>query len=158
MKKLISIVVCFVLSTALTYTVFAKEKTDTGNESKDQIKLQVHKDLVKQGVTDRINKKIKDYYKTNKEKLLDLSVLKNPDSPEAEGVLRMLEESMSSTDIGSNDDTIGTLSLGGDPPDGQNDISFTWFENGDIILVHDGFCAYGYYRHAGTLFDRKSLF
>jgi uncharacterized protein YycO len=34
-------------------------------------------------------------------------------------------------------------------PTGTNNISFTSFDSGDIILVHDGNVAWGYYRHAG---------
>lgn len=37
-------------------------------------------------------------------------------------------------------------------PTGTNNISFSNFDHGDIIVVHDGNVAWGYYRHA-ALFD-----
>jgi len=34
-------------------------------------------------------------------------------------------------------------------PSGTNNISFSAFDYGDILLIHDGWVAWGYYRHAG---------
>lgn len=150
-----------VLSLMLIPVVQASAKSDGDTKKfskKAEMKLQMREQLKNDGTLDKLDKQIKDYYKENQDRLVDLSVLKNPDSPEAKEVLKKMEESMSGIDPNSDDGTVGTLSLGDDPPDGQNDISFAAFEDGDIIVVHDGFCYYGYYRHAGTYDEDREEF
>ncbi len=55
----------------------------------------------------------------------------------------------SRTHAGKPSDEITITSDGFKDPTGTNNISFSSFDYGDILLVHDGWVLWGYYRHAG---------
>ncbi|NLU53030.1 MAG: hypothetical protein GXX10_09255 [Clostridiaceae bacterium] len=149
MKKIFAIFFACILIFCFVNSVFAVSEVNN-QQSKTLLKLQYRDRLKNDGTLAKIQKRINDYYKVYSKDLLDLSVLKNPNSIEAKNVLKRMEESMMGIDSVTPGGLVGTLDLGSDPPNGQNNISFSLFEDGDIILVHDGFCIYGYYRHAGT--------
>ena len=137
-------------------SVNAAEKGDKLN-----LKVKQTKELERNGTIKKIEKKIKDYYKNNY--VIDDSKINDLNSPEAKEFIKSVEDDMrrfgnkikSKSDSSGN---IGTLSMGDDEPTGSNSINYSAFENADIILVHDGGCSYGYYRHAGTYDEARGEF
>ena len=119
------------------------------------------KELESKGTIKQIEKNIKDYYKNNY--VIDDSKINDLNSPEAKEFIKIIEGDMRQfgNKVKSKSDSsgdIGTLSLGDEEPTGSNSISYSSFEDADIILVHDGLCAYGYYRHGGTYDEGRGEF
>ncbi|ELC8423359.1 hypothetical protein G6Z12_13575 [Clostridium perfringens] len=104
-------------------------------------------------ISKRIDERMEEYNNKYSKQLIDIEkvnlLLEDKESltdferKEAEVELLKLEEAFKSEEV-------NTLDLGGGPPTGSNNISFSNFSNGDIILLHDGFCSYGFWRHAGV--------
>ncbi len=131
----------------------------TEKSTKLDLKIKQMEEMDSKGINKHLDKKIAEYYKNNN--VLDDSKITDLGSPEAKQFLKMIEKDMDKFDnklnkSKSNKDSsgdIGTMSLGDEEPSGSNSINYSAFEDGDIIIVHDGSCVYGYFRHAGTYDD-----
>ncbi|MDI6605386.1 MAG: hypothetical protein QME35_09665 [Thermoanaerobacteraceae bacterium] len=116
---------------------------------KEKAKKEASVNLIKQGIVEKINKEISKYNAEYKSKILTDSEIQKM------AILKTTKnEDVKYLSVNSVKPLLSSLSLdlGDKNPQGTNNISFDNFDTGDIILVHDGFCPYGYYRHAG-IFD-----
>ncbi|WP_066632641.1 hypothetical protein [Desulfolucanica intricata] len=164
-RKNYSIIVILSLSLLLVLTVApAAIATEDICKSKSKLDLKIEKtkELESSGINKMLDKKIQKYYQENN--VIDASKLTDLNSPEDKKIIKQIENDMDKFNSRLNkektneDSSIGTLSLGDESPTGTNSISYTAFEDGDMIVVHDGICAYGYYRHAGTYDEDNGKF
>lgn len=157
MKRLISLICIIALILSTTGVVYAQ--SNESKETKIQLKIKQAEKLKKDGRLKEIQEKMDRYYNDNADKLVDVSVLDGGiDTPEAKKVIKKIEKDMLDYSNRKNQESSAIeYSIGDQPqsamgsqlPVGDNDLSYDLFQDGDIILVHDGLCIYGYYRHGG---------
>lgn len=137
MRKVLSLILILVMILASVGNVYASE--DLKDEySEFEEKLIEHQKLVKSGVIESIDKEMLDYYEKNEKSIITSSDFSNLSFEEMEVLTKEIESSMLSSNAEST------------KASGSNSMSWSAFENGDIVLVHDGFAIYGYFRHGGT--------
>ncbi|WP_152539132.1 hypothetical protein [Fervidicella metallireducens] len=103
-----------------------------------------------------INKRMNEYYQQNENTMVDFHLLEKIDEPANEQERQAIQQEIAKIDYdmkSSDKSGISTRDLSPNAPTGTNNISHTYFASGDMILVHDGYCTYGYWRHAG-LYDK----
>lgn len=146
----------FLLTVLMIVTSFVEafasnvsDEKKTEHEKKEKAKKVATVNLKKQGIAEKINKEISKYNAEYRNKMLT-------DSQIQKMAISKMTVNTAIKDIKTNSVnpllSSSSLDLGDKSPKGTNNISFENFDTGDIILVHDGFCIYGYYRHAG-IFD-----
>lgn len=163
-KKYLTIILSLILLLTLILVANANAKEESvKNNDKLNLKIKQAKELEYNGTNKLLDKKIRKYYQDNK--IIDDSKLNDLNSSEAKKLIKIIEQDMDEFDSklinnkATNDSSsVGTMSFGDEPPSGTNNIDYTYFEDADIILVHDGTCAYGYWRHAGTYDENKDEF
>lgn len=130
----------------------------TEESTKLDLKIKQTEEMVNQGIDKKLDHKKDKYYRNND--IIDDSKITDCDSSEAKELIKVIEKSMDDFDneLKSKLDNDFSTNLGGGGSSGSNSIDYSSFENGDIVLVHDGFCIYGYYRHAGTYDEDKDKF
>lgn len=143
MRRILTLLIALTFVVSLAGIVAAdtgEQKSKSAEEYKQ--KREMAEKLKKDGTLDEIDKKRQEYYKEYKDQLIDQSKITN--EAEAKKALQQLDQS---TVAGASTTRSGT-----------NNISFDSFWDGDIILVHDGLCPWGYYRHGGTYDARAGNF
>lgn len=134
MRRILTLLIALTFVMSLGGMVAAdteEQKSKSAEEYKQ--KREMAEKLKKDGTLDEIDKKRQEYYKKYKDQLIDQSKITN--EAEAKKAMQQLEQSITAEATASR---------------GTNNISFGSFWDGDIILVHDGICPWGYYRHGGT--------
>jgi len=133
MKKIINLVLIVLMIFASVGNVYASEDLKV-EHLKFEEKLKAHQDLIESGVIESIDKEILDYYEKNEKSIITSDDFSNLSFEEREALTNEIELSM----------------LASTKAHGSNTMSWSAFENGDIVLVHDGSVFYGYFRHGGT--------
>ncbi|MCY6959791.1 hypothetical protein [Clostridium brassicae] len=133
MRKTVAVAVSCLLFMSSTQFVVAKESNQNLKKSQKEIHESIQRDM-------------DEYYKKYADKLMSFEEFANLN--ESKGNEKEVE------DIKQLDEADILRSSGSKHERGTNDISYDNFRNGDIILVHDGFCYYGYWRH-GAIFDEE---
>lgn len=117
------------------YNPGASSELNQSADKKYQLKMKMAKELEQNGTIDMLTQKRQQYYEENRDILIDFSKITDLNSKEAKEAIKIIEKDMSNHQSMSK---------------GSNNISYSAFGDGDIILVHDGSCPWGYYRHGGT--------
>lgn len=125
-----------ILLSSLNNTYASAEIVD--DLSKSEEKLKAHRELVESGIIESLDNEIADYYSKNSETIITNSDFSNLSVKENEALTKELESSMLDFNTESS------------KASGSNTMSWSAFENGDVVLVHDGFSPLGYFRHGGT--------
>ncbi|WP_094547941.1 hypothetical protein [Petroclostridium xylanilyticum] len=137
-KKIIPLIIVGVLCVS-NFSVFAakdKEQSKASNKTKTRKQIKYDKDGYRIGFPKLDKKEYPEPDRTDKA----LEEFTN----------WYLEESANNAESSQNDSgTVTTLDLSPNPPTGTNTMTFSVDDHGSIFLVHDGYCAYGAYRHAG---------
>jgi len=157
-KKLVSLLLAsllLVLIMSSSAVAAGKNPVPEEKDTKLDMKLKQIEQMKKNGVYEQLTKKIDNYYANNDVIRYSITDL---DSTEAKEAIEIIENDMKKFNAKLNSGDIVTMSFGDDPTTGSNNISYSAFENADIILVHDGSCAYGYYRHGGTYDETEDQF
>lgn len=135
-------IICLALIMIFPMSSFATTSTKTEDELK--YKITATEQYEKDGTNKMIQEKMEQYYENNE--IIDYNKITDLDSAEAQKLIKKIEKAM----IDYSEGKYSSKSLGSDPVIGTNTIDFSDFINADMILVHDGQCPYGYWRHSGT--------
>ncbi len=144
-------IICF-LFLHFTLVTFAQDNEDSLYSDKLKLKVQQAKEFKKNKVLEKLDGKINKYYHQNKNKILTLLDIRDFDAEKIQNIIEVVENNI------KNNGFKFDMNIGIGEPVGSNNIDYTYFTDGDIILVHDGFCPYGYYRHGGIFVEEEGKF
>ncbi|WP_427338868.1 hypothetical protein [Caloranaerobacter sp. DY30410] len=159
MKKfVIFFVICFLFLPSTLITFAQDSKLECSYSDKLKLKIQQAKEFKKNKVLEKLDDKISKYYQQNKNKILALSDIRDFNTKKTQNIIKAIGNDIINCNLRENNGFNFDMNIGIGEPTGSNNIDYTYFMDGDIILVHDGFCPYGYYRHGGIFVEEEDKF